>query len=136
MNKYKLARKVSLALLASVFISPTLSFADVINDSDHSIYVKPESSTKPVEVKKGEEYKGPQDGVAANGKVFKNIDGSDVEVDKHGTAKVIQKNPVRLLAEEVRGGYLEKSPDKGWDPVFAKAEKQAKQQSKKKISNG
>ena len=132
MSKQNLIMKASMALWIGVAIMPISSYADVINDSDQTIYVKPESSTKPVEVKKGEEYKGPQDGVAANGKVFKNIDGSDVEVDKHGTAKVIQKNPVRLLAEEVRGGYLEKSPDKGWDPVFSKAE----QQAKKKLSNG
>ncbi|MZI93959.1 hypothetical protein F9817_12225 [Vibrio sp. CAIM 722] len=121
---------LSIVVLGTIML-PTASLAAVYNDSDESVYVKPEHSNDPVEVKKGHEYKGPQDGVASKGKVYKNIDGSDVKVDKKGDVKVIQKNPVRLLAEEVRGGNLDKSPDSTWDPVFNKAKQQKKDEQAK-----
>ncbi len=87
----------------------------VTNNSDDSVWAKPETGNTPVQIAPHTEMYG-VDGIKANGKVFKLCSGTHVEVKANGeivtkalTAKFINKNI---------GGYLNQSPDTDWDELF------------------
>ncbi|MCB9236209.1 MAG: hypothetical protein H6581_31460 [Bacteroidia bacterium] len=103
----------------------------VRNESDNTIFVKPEEGSEPVEIKPNTSLYAPIDGVAAphvkKDQVYKVSDGL--------TTKVTNKevDPSVLLTDDgigvlkatlgywIKAGWLEKAPDSGWDKIFEKS---------------
>ena len=87
------------------------------NESDTSVFAKPEEGDEPNEVKPNETLYG-LDGVKTKGKVYKLVDGTHATVTETGEVKIHSLFSKALNA--VSGGELETPPDKGWQKLFEK----------------
>ena len=106
-------------ILCGIFILLNMIFTDTMltNESDKSVFAKPEEGDEPNEVKPNETLYG-LDGVKSGGKVYKLVDGTHATVAKTGEVKIHSIFSKALNA--VSGGELETSPDKGWQKLFEK----------------
>lgn len=111
-----------LAVAGSAIVGSAV--ADVINESPGIVYIKPEHGSAVFMLGPGSIFHGEQDGIAANGNVIKSSDRIDLVVKADGRVEIVQKNPITLAVENIRAGRLHRAPDKGWQPLFDKAELQ------------
>ena len=103
----------------------------VRNASDETIYVKPEEGSDPVEIKPHTSLYAPIDGVAAphvkKDQVYKVSDGLTTKVtNKDVDVSVLLTDKgfdvlMSTIGYWVKAGWLEKSPDGGWDKIFEKS---------------
>ncbi len=119
-------------LLAAV--SPAPARAWVLNQSDHVIWIKPESSAVPVAIAPGERYgAATQDGVAAPHlaakRVYKTVDHCSAAVGNAGISVRCQGVLATVADRLGYGGWkgedwlrrLRGSNDGGWHALFKKA---------------
>lgn len=106
-------------ILCGIFILLNMVFTDtkLTNESDTSVFAKPEEGEEPNEVKPNETLYG-LDGVKAKGTVYKLVDGTHATVTETGEVKIHSLFSKALNA--VSGGELETPPDKGWQKLFEK----------------
>ena len=105
--------------LAVIIIGLYLFFTDtkLTNESDTSVFTKPEEGDEPNEVKPNETLYS-LDGVKSKGTVYKLVDGTHATVTETGEVKVHSLFSKALNA--VSGGELTAPPDKGWQKLFEK----------------
>lgn len=105
--------------LAVIIIGLYLFFTEtkLTNESDKSVFAKPEEGDEPNEVKPNETLYG-LDGVKAKGTVYKLVDGTHATVTETGEVKIHSLFSKTLNA--VSGGELTAPPDKGWQKLFEK----------------
>lgn len=101
-----------LALVLYAFSNTKLS-----NESDTSVFAKPEEGDEPNEVKPNETLYG-LDGVKSKGKVYKLVDGTHATVTETGKVKI--HSLFGKFVNSIRGGELTAPPDKGWQKLFEK----------------
>lgn len=86
------------------------------NRSKETVPVKPEEGGVPLTV----EPEGVMYGIdglrTPNGRVYKVCDGCHAVVRDDGSVRV--KSLTGRIINSARGGYLDKSPDSGWDRLF------------------
>ena len=99
-------------LLNMVFTDTKLT-----NESDKSVFAKPEERDEPNELKPNETLYG-LDGVKTKGKVYKLVDGTHATVTETGEVKI--HSFFSKVLNAVSGGELTAPPDKGWQKVFDK----------------
>ena len=87
------------------------------NESDTSVFAKPEEGDEPNEVKPNETLYG-LDGVKTKGKVYKLVDGTHATVTETGKVKIHYL--FGKFVNSIRGGELTAPPDKGWQKLFEK----------------
>ena len=87
------------------------------NESDTSVFTKPEEGEEPNEVKPNEMLYG-LDGVKSKGRVYKLVDGTHATVTETGKVKI--HSIFGKLVNSIRGGELTSPPDNGWQKLFEK----------------
>lgn len=95
----------------------------VDNQSDHTIYVKPEDGSAAVEVRPGGVYPGRHDGISAphirNGQVLKTSDYVGATVTNSGIETTVPGLQHFSTTEGVTGSeWLDSPPDAGWNSLF------------------
>lgn len=106
-------------ILCGIFMLLNMVFTDtkLTNESDKSVFAKPEERDEPNELKPNETLYG-LDGVKSKGKVYKLVDGTHATVTETGEVKIHSFFSKALNA--VSGGELTAPPDKGWQKAFDK----------------
>ena len=107
----------AVVLFAFAFVLYMITDTKLTNESDKSVFAKPEEGDEPNEVKPNETLYG-LDGVKSKGKVYKLVDGTHATVTETGEVKIHSLFSKALNA--VSGGELETPPDKGWQKLFEK----------------
>lgn len=103
--------------LAVFAIQVRFGQAMVKNNSNQTIYIKPEEATEPEAVPPHSEYYN-IDGFKAHGKVYKTSDGVHAKVNKSG--KVSITSLTGALIFWIRGGLQTTPKDGGWQKLFDK----------------
>ncbi len=106
-------------ILYGIFMLLNMVFTDtkLTNESDKSVFAKPEERDEPNELKPNETLYG-LDGVKTKGKVYKLVDGTHATVTETGEVKI--HSFFSKVLNAVSGGELTAPPDKGWQKVFDK----------------
>lgn len=86
------------------------------NRSGEPVPVKPEEGGVPLAVEPGGVMYGIDGLRTPNGRVYKVCDGCHAVVRDDGSVRV--KSLTGRIINSARGGYLDKSPDSGWDRLF------------------
>ena len=107
----------AVVLFAFAFVLYMITDTKLTNESDKSVFAKPEEGDEPNEVKPNETLYG-LDGVKAKGTVYKLVDGTHATVTETGEVKIHSLFSKALNA--VSGGELKTPPDKGWQKLFEK----------------
>lgn len=106
-------------LLCAAFIFVEYRYAiipsKVTNKSNEPILAKPETENEPVQIDPQGEMYG-IDGIKVGGRVYKLHSGTHVEVKENG--KIVTKSISGKLANNIKAGYLNQSPDSNWDELF------------------
>ena len=87
------------------------------NESDTSVFTKPEEGVEPNEVKPNETLYS-LDGVKSKDRVYKLVDGTHATVTETGEVKI--HSLFGKFVNSIRGGELTAPPDKGWQKLFEK----------------
>lgn len=107
-------------ILCGIFMLLNMVFTDtkLTNESDKSVFAKPEERDEPNELKPNETLYG-LNGVKSKGKVYKLVDGTHAKVTKSGEVKIhsLFGNITNIM---LGGGELATPPDKDWQKVFDK----------------
>lgn len=89
--------------------------AMVKNNSDQTIYIKPEEATEPEAVPPHSEYYN-IDGFKAHGKVYKTSDGVHAKVNKSGMVSITSLTGTLIYL--LSGGLQTTPKDGGWQKLF------------------
>lgn len=106
-----------LLLLVSLALYIFKADTKLSNESDTSVFAKPEEGDEPNEIKPNETLYG-LDGVKTKGKVYKLVDGTHATVTETGKVKI--HSLFGKFVNSIRGGELTAPPDKGWQKLFEK----------------
>ena len=87
----------------------------VTNDSDSTVFFKPENDSEPKEIRPHTTAEG-VDGINVCGEVYKLCSGTHVIVDKNNQVKT--KSLSGKFANNFRGGKISSPKDVGWEPLF------------------
>ena len=106
-------------ILYGIFMLLNMVFTDtkLTNESDKSVFAKPEERDEPNELKPNETLYG-LDGVKTKGKVYKLVDGTHATVTETGKVKI--HSLFGKFVNSIRGRELTAPPDKDWQKLFKK----------------
>ncbi len=113
--RYVFASMAAIYLICFV-TQPVFGDTKIENRSGEPVPVKPEDDITPLTVEPGGVMYGIDGLRTPRGRVYKVCDGCHAVVHDDGSVSV--KSLTGRFINYARGGYLDKSPDSGWDRLF------------------